>query len=155
MHIFVLIPVIFSYLLSVLLNLFSYTGHIRIWHEAMWNNSNNDIMCMCMTLWLYRDWLQNTGLSRSTGLSRYLKKHSPTHTYHGYQSSLFCYLHLLRSMASSVFNLRAWQSFPQSPNFLWSTSWPSTLRFILHTFLHPIIVFFSQHIPIPSQPVLL
>jgi len=24
-----------------------------------------------------------------------------------------------------------------------------------HTFLHPIIVFFSQHVPIPSQPVLL
>ena len=26
-----------------------------------------------------------------------------------------------------------------------------TLHFILHTFLHPIIVFFSQHMPIPSQ----
>jgi len=42
-----------------------------------------------------------------------------------------------------------------SPSFLWSTSWPGTLHFILHTFLHPIIVFFSQHMPIPSQPVLL
>jgi len=31
-----------------------------------------------------------------------------------------------------------------SPSFLWSTSWPGTLRFILHTFLHPIIVFYSQ-----------
>jgi len=41
------------------------------------------------------------------------------------------------------------------PSFLWSTSWPGTLHFILHTFLHPIIVFFSQHISIPSQPVLL
>jgi len=40
-------------------------------------------------------------------------------------------------------------------SFLWSTSWPRTLYFVLHTFLHPIIVFFSQHIPIPSQPVLL
>ena len=40
-----------------------------------------------------------------------------------------------------------------SPSFLWSTSWPGTLHFILHTFLHPIIVFFSQHMPIPSQPV--
>ena len=35
-----------------------------------------------------------------------------------------------------------------SPSFLWSTSWPGTLHFILHTFLHPIIVFFSQHMPI-------
>jgi len=36
-----------------------------------------------------------------------------------------------------------------SPSFLWSTSldW--------HSPLHPIIVFFSQHKPIPSQPVLL
>jgi len=42
-----------------------------------------------------------------------------------------------------------------SPSFLWSTSWSGTLRFILNTFLHPIIVFFSPHMPIPSQPVLL
>jgi len=28
-----------------------------------------------------------------------------------------------------------------SPSFLWSTSWPGTLHFILHTFLHPIVVF--------------
>jgi len=41
-----------------------------------------------------------------------------------------------------------------SPSFLWSTSWPGTLC-ILHTFLHPIIVFFSQHMPIPLQPLLL
>ena len=34
------------------------------------------------------------------------------------------------------------------PSFLWSTSWPGTHHFILHTFLHPIIVFFSQHMPI-------
>jgi len=39
------------------------------------------------------------------------------------------------------------------PSFLWSTSWPGTLHFMLHTFRHPIIVFFSQHMPIPSQPV--
>jgi len=39
------------------------------------------------------------------------------------------------------------------PSFLWSTSWPGTLHFTLHTFLRPIIVFFSQHMPIPSQPV--
>jgi len=33
-----------------------------------------------------------------------------------------------------------------SPTFLWSTSWPGNLHyFILHIFLHPRIVFFSQH----------
>ena len=53
-------------------------------------------------------------LSRTTWLIRYQKKHSPTHTYHSHQSSLICFLHLLRSMASSQFNLRALQFFPQS-----------------------------------------
>jgi len=38
---------------------------------------------------------------------------------------------------------------------LWSTSWTGALHVIFHAFLHPIIVFFSQHMPIPSQPVLL
>jgi len=42
-----------------------------------------------------------------------------------------------------------------SPSFLWSSSWPGTLHFILHTFLHLIIVFFLQHMPILLQPVLL
>jgi len=44
-----------------------------------------------------------------------------------------------------------------TPSFLWSTSWPGTLHFILHTgtFLHQITVFFLQHMPIPLQPVLL
>ena len=41
------------------------------------------------------------------------------------------------------------------PSFLWSTSWPGILHLILHTFLHPIIVFFSQHMLIPLQPFLL
>jgi len=95
-------------------------------------------------------------LSGTTWVSRYQKKHSPTHTYCNHQSSLICFLHLLRSVASSLFNLRAWQSFSTiSLSFLWFTSWPGTLHFILHTFLDPIIVFFSQHMPIPSQPVLL
>jgi len=40
-----------------------------------------------------------------------------------------------------------------SPSFLWSTSWPGTLHFILRTFLHLIIVFFSQHMHILSQPL--
>jgi len=32
-----------------------------------------------------------------------------------------------------------------------STSWSRTRHYILHTFLHPIIVFFSQHMPISLQ----
>ena len=41
------------------------------------------------------------------------------------------------------------------PGPLWSSSWSWTLNFILHALLHPIIIFFSQHMPIPSQLVLL
>ena len=38
---------------------------------------------------------------------------------------------------------------------LWSSPWSWTLYFILHAFLHPVIIFSSQHMPIPTQPVLL
>jgi len=47
-------------------------------------------------------------------VSRYQKKHSATHTHPDHQSSFVCFLHLLRSMASSIFNLYAWQFFAQS-----------------------------------------
>ena len=38
---------------------------------------------------------------------------------------------------------------------LWYPSWSGALHLIFHSFLHPVSVFFSQHMPIPSQPVLL
>ena len=37
-----------------------------------------------------------------------------------------------------------------SPGPLWSSSWSGTLYFILQAFLHAIIIFFSQHMPIPT-----
>jgi len=39
-------------------------------------------------------------LSGTTQVSRYQKKHSPTHIYRGHQPSLICFLHLLRSLFS-------------------------------------------------------
>jgi len=39
------------------------------------------------------------------------------------------------------------------PSLLWFTCWSGTLHFILHTSLHPIIVFFSQRMPIATKPV--
>jgi len=50
-------------------------------------------------------------LSGTTRVSWYQKKHSPTHTYRGHQSSFICFIHLLLSMASSLFSPHAWQSF--------------------------------------------
>jgi len=49
-------------------------------------------------------------LSGTTRVRWYQKKHSPTHTHRGHQSSHICFIHLIRSMASSLFNRRAWQS---------------------------------------------
>jgi len=46
-------------------------------------------------------------LSRTTWLSWYEKKHSPTHTYPDHQPSFISFLQLLQSIASSLFNLRA------------------------------------------------
>jgi len=50
-------------------------------------------------------------LSGTTQVSWYQKKHLPTHTYPKHQSSFIYFLHLLQCVASSLFSLRAWQSF--------------------------------------------
>jgi len=39
-----------------------------------------------------------------------------------------------------------------SPSHFWSPSWSEILYFILH-FFHPIVVFFSQHMSIPSKHI--
>ena len=96
-------------------------------------------------------------LSGTTRVGRYEKKHSPTHTQPDHRTSFIIFLHLQRSTASSLFILRAWQSSQTiSLQVLFGLPLglgPST--YILHTFLHPIIIIFSQHMPIPTQPVLL
>ena len=78
-----------------------------------------------------------------------------THYKHrGHQSSLSAFS-IYYDTWHPPYSIRVLYSLFQnlSPSFLWSTSWPGTLHFILHTFLHPIIVFFSQHMPTPSQPI--
>jgi len=52
----------------------------------------------------------NGPLSGTTRVGRYQKKHSPTHTDHDRRTSFINLLHLLRSIATSVFSLCAWQS---------------------------------------------
>jgi len=82
-------------------------------------------------------------LSGTTWVSQYQKKLPPTHAYPLSASSIcFDPWHppsLIYVPDSLFHNLCL--------SFLWSTSWPGTLLFILHTFLHPIIVFFLQYIP--------
>jgi len=54
----------------------------------------------------------NSRLSGTTRVGRYQKKHSPAkhspaHTHPGQHTSFITFLHLQRSMASSLFSLRA------------------------------------------------
>ena len=53
----------------------------------------------------------NGPLSGTTWVGQYEKKHSPTQTHPVHQTSFINFLHLLQSIASSLFNLSAWQSF--------------------------------------------
>ena len=79
----------------------------------------------------------------------------PAHTHPDHQTSLSTSVYLLRSIASSLLNLLACKSLTDSLSLgpLWSTCWSGTLYCILHTILHSVIIFFLQHMPIPSQPV--
>ena len=81
-------------------------------------------------------------LSRTTWVSWFQYKHSLNHNYADHQSSVICFLHLLQFMASSLFNLRAWQSLCtiSVPSFLDlplglapSTSYNHCLLFAAHT----------------------
>ena len=65
-------------------------------------------------------------LSGTTQMSQYQKKHSPTYTYRGHQSSLICFVHLLQSMASFLFLVQSMHVtvffHNLCPGFLQSTS---------------------------------
>jgi len=89
--------------------------------------------------------------SGTTRVSWYQKKHFPlTPIMIISQSYLICFLQLLRSMASSLFNLHTWQS---------SSPISVQVFFCLPLGLAPStsysMQFFTQSLPIPSQPILL
>jgi len=76
-------------------------------------------------------------LSGTTRVSRYQKKHSPTH-HPDHHPVFISFFHLPRSIASSLFKLRAWQFLHNLfPCPLWSTSWSGAIHLIFRTFLHP------------------
>jgi len=73
--------------------------------------------CVCVLLHLhfmlypkYNTQPFNGPWSGTTRVGHHQKKHSPTHTHSDHRISFINFLHLLRSIASSVFSLRAWQS---------------------------------------------
>jgi len=76
----------------------------------------NDLSYLCTVTYLLVIYTHNRFMAlwilfQTTWVSQYQKKHSPTHIYHGHQSSLICFIHLIWSMTSSLFNLHAWWSF--------------------------------------------
>ena len=91
------------------------------------------LLAILLTLSRTHTQLFNGPLSGSTKVGRYQKKHSPTqsHAHPDHQTSFINFHHLLWSVASSMFNLRAWQSFsPTCP--VWFSCWSGTLCFMLH-----------------------
>jgi len=97
-------------------------------------------------------------LSRTTRVSLYQKKHSPTHICRGHQSVIPYLLPpsaMIHGTLPVQFTCLTVFLHSLSQSFLWPTSWPCTLHFILHKFLHQTVVFFLQYMPIALQPVLL
>jgi len=74
-------------------------------------------------------------LSGTTRVGRYHKKHSPIHT----QPFFVNFLHLLRPTASSVSNLRTWQSFFTTSLQVFCFLLVCDSLLDIHTFLRPII----------------
>jgi len=105
--------------------------------------------CVCSLIWeilLLLLQLFYCPLSRTNQLSQYQKKHSPTYLswslsniYHLLPSTTIHSILLVQFACLTIFlhNL--------SPSALLTTSWSGALHLILHTFLHPISVCFSQH----------
>ena len=93
--------------------------------------------------------------TRPTRVSQYQKKHLVNHPPSWSSSSFYQLLPSTTSHSILPVQITCLAIFLHnlSPSPLWSTSWSGALHLIFHTFLHPISVFFSQHMPIPLQPV--
>jgi len=95
-------------------------------------------------------------LSGTTRVSRYQKKHSPTH-HPDHHPVFISFFHLLRSIASSLFKLRAWQPFCTTyvpVLFGLPLGLEPSTSYSIHFFTQSVSSFL-QHMPIPLQPVLL
>jgi len=104
------------------------TGHRTVGVPLIDYSNSSDCIRNLLTLWSIASISTHTHthththnrftavciLSGTTRVSRYQKKHSPTHTYRGHQSYLICFVHLIQFMASSC-SIHAPDSlFPQS-----------------------------------------
>jgi len=129
MSLFCLFVCLFRLFIYLLICMFSLTTTcwINVPHYRCYNNHFT-------ALWI---------LTGTTRVSQYQKKHSLTHTYHGHQSSLICFLHLLRTMASSLFNFHAWQSFCTI-----SVQFSLVYLLVWHPPLHTLCWWFLEYWPV-------
>ena len=77
-----------------------------------------------------------------------------THSHPSWSSNILYQLPPFTTIHSIFFVQFMWQTVlfdNLSPGTLWSSFWSWTLYFILHAFLHPVTIFFSQHMSIPMQ----
>jgi len=108
------------------------------WTDLCWSQYN-----YCMSLWPTTTTSTTTTIGLRPFVQDYLGELVPEETFTHSRllwSSIILYLlpHLLKSIASSLFNLHASQ-----PLSSVQVSRSGTFHFILHTFLHPFTVFFS------------
>jgi len=109
----------------VVIQIFTYKHNISTTYSHEWWIWLQFFKFSWPHLWLWRHWIYYSvcllrdeskqqqpfygPLSGTTRVSRYQKKHSPTH--HTDHPIFVSFFHLPRSIASSLFKLRAWQSF--------------------------------------------
>ena len=105
------------------------------------NNNNNHLTAVCPGQPGLAGTRRNIYPLTPIWSTYFLYHLSPFATVHGI---LFIQLLCLTVLSNNLF-----------PGPLWSSHWSWTPNFILHAFLHPIIINFSQHMAIPTQPVLL
>ena len=89
-------------------------------------------------------------MSGTTRVGWYRKKHSPTHTHPDHQTSSLYQLPpstTIHSILLVQFTCLTVLFHNLSPSPLWSSCWSWTLYFILHAFLHPVIIFFHNKHP--------
>ena len=89
-------------------------------------------------------YVQNGPLSGTTRVGRYQKKHTLTHPCWSsdilYRLPSFTTIHSILCVQLTCLTVL---SDNLSPGPCWSSSWSWTLYFILHAFLHPVIIIFS------------
>ena len=128
----------------------------------MERNDVNVTLCIDHTLSYHLQLSRSQGNGRIThthnrltavGPGRPVPQQTLTHSHSSWSSDMLYHLPPFTTISGIHFvhfTCLTVLSYNLSPGPLWSSSWSWTLNFILHIFLHPIIIFFSQHMPIPT-----